>query len=265
MAQQSLTIIIKKIKQIIKNSSVNESALSSTIIEACRLLDKKFPTIPKAKEYSILLNSNAKAPNYQNIELLLKDQIFKQLLKRKVDTTYYLNNKDKEIYSRYLGDFLDCVRLPNRLLIENPHKALEDNFSGFSIQSWSKPKSKSLDYNRHLKTSRRNKNKSYFTVSNDIVRKIELLIFNHGYGRMKNENKICFYGKISKDIGYSKNKNFVSYICVQCHRTKREKGTGTRVEIHSYPVSFDEIKEDFLGCPINIRELIDKREFDVPI
>jgi hypothetical protein len=285
MIQQCLTIIIKKIRTKIKeikkvdqrysvDNSKLESKISDTcslITEACRLLDKKFPTLDDARKYKYILLSYSKIKdfNYQNLESILENKNFQRLLKRKVEATYYLIPQVKEIYSPYLNDLLDCVRLPNRLLIENPYKAFEDNFSGFSIQSWSRPflksKPRKNQYNRHLKTSK-NKDKSIFSVSNDIVVKMELIVFNQGYGKMNNEDQIYFYGRFSKEIGYLEDKESVSsYIRVQCDRARPKKGTGYCVEIHGYPVSLNDIKNDFSGCPINMCELIDKRQFQIPI
>jgi hypothetical protein len=81
---------------------------------------------------------------------------------------------------------------------------------------------------------------------------------------MWRKNQIFFYGMYKENIDVLPNGRSVPYVAVQCDRVHRPKGTGTKVELHSYPISLVELQNDFGNGGRPFVNLILKNQFDIP-
>lgn len=264
-----LTDLVRILRRNASTEKVTSRQLSRQIVEICRRLWKKFPEPQPVLRRTIeSLSSIAVNPHRENIKSLLDTPEFKIALCRMVDATLYTHQKSRDIYCGLLDDYLDVVRLVgcNRLILQNAFVLLSDESIRPCIQSWARPKSKSAEYKKHLRSSR-HPEKSKFSLPIDVIEAIELVLFNRGCGLMSGASRIFFYGKFSGEIGELASRGGKTcYVRLQCDRGSRPTGRGTRVEIHAYPVSFGEIISDFANCTSSADMLksIERQVFELP-
>jgi len=189
---------------------------------------------------------------------------FNVIQRRDIDIVFHYKIKGNTIYSTHFNLDVETIRSPQRLILENPYIALHQNNFKEGIQSWSKMKSISFTYRRHLPNTKY-KGKSRFLTGIDIYA-IELLLFRSAYGLMTNSNQVFFYGFFNSDIGTLPNNHRTRYVAMQCDRKIRpsKKSKGTSVEIHSYPISRTELLNDFAGNGSYYVNLIQNEIFIVP-
>jgi len=148
-----------------------------------------------------------------------------------------------------LGQQTECIGAAGRVICAvSSQKAIifKNPFNG-KIESWSKLKFVYGRINGPHGSSSKNKNKSIFLKG---VREEPLIIaaFQKPFGILKDSKTLFLYTKFSSSIGRIKNRNEkTSWICVQCDRVKREKGTGYHVVVHGYPCSREEVEKEFSG------------------
>ena len=266
-----LTDLVRRLKRAASTEKATAKALSRQLDELSRRLVKKFPE-PRQnliRQTIAYISSVAVDPTRENIKGLLETSAFSIAMRRKVDATFYTHNKNRDVYCDKLDDFVDAVRLVDRdiLVLQNPFIILDGEASMPSVQSWSRPKSISAEYKKHLRNSRY-PDKSRFSISVDAIEGIELQLFNRGCGLMTTATRIFFYGKFSNEIGELANRGAKTrYVRLQCDRGPRPTGRGTRVMIHAYPISMEEILNDFSKCTSSSEILlsIERKIFEVSV
>jgi hypothetical protein len=180
--------------------------------------------------------------NPQNLPNLLSIPDLKLLLKRDIEIAYERGiNANNICYKAAPSNQLKVVRTDKNFIVKNLYLLNSKPNSKICIQSWSRPKSISQKHNKHLPTSPKNKHKSKFFGNVD-YKKAEYLLFKLGVGLFDSINQIFFYAKFDKYIGNLPNGIRTKYLKMLVDRVPRPKGTGYRVEMHSYPVSFNEIQ-----------------------
>jgi hypothetical protein len=264
-----LTDHIAKLRRQLSNDKASDKQIESQVKEIGRRLRKKFPNASGSLLKAIInLEANGPQPSRANLLTILNTANFKNALRRTVDATYHSAVKTNDIYCALLNDFIPSVRVTNRnrLIIENSFVALANGSKQPAIQSWSRPASKSAEYNRHLRNSG-NRKKSKFLLPTDAVEELELVLFNRGVGYLKSVSKMFFYGQFSGLVGrLSDGKTPVTYVALQCDRCPRLVGRGTRLEIHSYPISRSEIASDLAAVSgtSDFLQRLDQQILDLP-
>jgi hypothetical protein len=166
---------------------------------------------------------------------------FSVLQRRDADIVFHYNTRAQTLYCVHYGIGVETVRTAQRILLENPLVALANSKVG--IQSWSRPSSISLTYNRHLTTSRV-PNKSRFLADVDILA-LELVMFEQAWGLLDSADQIFLYARFGTNIGRLPNGRLTPLVKMQCDRISRSSGTGTKTEIHCYPISLADLRVDF--------------------
>ena len=247
MSQPTLKSLIKNLQKNILNK--NTSKIDTLKLEIFRRITYKHE---RFKKYNNIYNLHPLAQQIKNdpfqLETYLKDVDFLILQKRDIDILNHFTKSDQKLYCKFTNSYLEEKRFSAKIILTNPYIQ-----GSKSLQSWAKPKSISRSYKEHLYTSKNSK-KSRFLKNIDFE-KIEYEVFAKAYGIFDNKTTIYLYALYDKDIGtLPKTTEKTRYLKMQVDRVNRNKGTGYCCELHSYPISFDEIKRDF---NLN-REMIDK-------
>lgn len=191
----------------------------------------------------------------KSVEDFLEVEDFTILLKRDIDIFYFYGKERLNIWGKLNGQGISSKMYKDRLLILNPY-AKKPN----ELQSWSRPSSVSRTRPDHL-AKYRNLNKSWFLAS-VAVDNLEFQVFNTAIGQVINENTIHFYARFSEVVGHLRNGSPAEHARIECTREPRKKGSGFRVQLHSYPVSMEDISTSAL--PSLRRQLEVEEKFKVP-
>ncbi|PSI00221.1 hypothetical protein C7K08_14340 [Synechococcus lacustris str. Tous] len=87
-------------------------------------------------------------------------------------------------------------------------------------------------------------------------------VFNLAAGQLVNESTIHFYARFIEIIGHLKNGASTEYARIECTRERRIKGSGFRVQLHSYPIAMKDI--DISAVPSLRIHLKSEKQFKVP-
>jgi hypothetical protein len=250
------------------HSAVNNGAGRATLHPiANRLADKirrKHIRLFNHENISLVqwVNAVRNAPN--QIAVYSANRDFNVIQHRDIDIVFHYKPRGNTLYSPFYNLDIETVRTHQRLILENPYIALNPNNLKEGVQSWSRPKSISFTYKRHLPHTNY-KGKSRFLPGIDI-RSIESILFHNAYGLMNNLHQIFFYGLFDGDIGNLSNNHRTRYVALQCDRILRplRRWGGTQVQLHSYPISRAELINDFSGNGNYYIPFIDNLVFNVP-
>lgn len=243
MPHPTLTELVKQLQQAVSNNQ-NQHVLVDIGNEISRRILTKHNRLSTREAIYDLQNWAGLVQNAPDqIDTFVHDPDFIIIQKRDVDIINHFSQSNQSLFSNQYQINLDVICFSKRMIFENPHIALETNYT--SIQSWSRPKSISNIYGRHLPTSRYRRKSRFLLGIN--IKDLEYQLFQHAYGVLESENRIFFYGIFSNNVGvlppqHNINTNIVK---MQCDRVRRQRGTGFRVEFHGYPISQNELQRDF--------------------
>jgi hypothetical protein len=161
------------------------------------------------------------------------------LWKRSPEIEFYYCQRQAVLFSPTHATFIEVVRFAERFLFINPF-AMTGNQG---VESWGRPRTLSYKYNRHLPNSTV-RGKARFLPGVDVAA-IELRIFESGLGILKQADRAFLYALFSRDIGRLTSGATTQCVKMQCDRVHRSTGTGTQVNLHSYPVGVQELGIDF--------------------
>ena len=177
---------------------------------------------------------------FQMGSILGGDDEFSSLLLPLPSAAYQLGQKTECIGAA--GQAICAVSCPKAIIFKNP-------FNG-KIESWSKLKFVYGRKNGPHGSSSKNKNKSIFLKG---VREEPLITdaFHKPFGILKDCKTLFLYMNFRSSIGRIKNGDKeTSWLCVQCDRMKREKGSGYQIVVHGYPCSREEVEKEFSNYPL---------------
>ena len=223
--------------------------------EIARRLDKKQDRF--RCRYRLPINDWASAirSSPTSVADFLEVEDFSILLKRDIDIFYFYGKERLNIWGKLNGQGISSKMYKDRLLILNPY-AKKPN----EPQSWSRPSSVSGTRPDHL-AKYGNPNKSRYLAS-VAVENLELQAFNTAVGQVVNEKTIHFYARFGEVVGHLRNGSPAIYARIECTREPRKKGSGFRVQLHSYPVGMDDISTSAL--PSLRLQLEVEEQFKVP-
>ncbi len=195
------------------------------------------------------------SPN--QISTFFQNPDFNILQKRDVDIVFYYLPSTPRIYSPKHNSVISVVGDQRRILFNNPY-----NVGNVHIESWSRPKSISYSYNRHLPTSTIPR-KSRYLPGVDIIT-LEYNLFERAYGILTKPSQIFLYGICNRYIGklppqYTQLTNLVK---MHCDKVRRHVGAGFRLEFHSYPIDIKDLQTD-LGSNHQFMPLIKNLVFSI--
>lgn len=270
MSISNLPNLIKRLKGLIDEDSPESKIqkLADEIARRLKIKQDRFRTNPNIKnfhEWSAIVRENP-----SNIEYLLTVKEFECWIRRDVDISFTLGIEGKTIFSKEFDVEVINKRFKNRILLENPYLALDVGYDGIVVQSWSRPKSISYAYKRHLPNKRKgrtrrteNADKSKFFRNIDIVG-LEELMFNQSVGVMTSIDTIRFYASFDKEVGYHQGGEKTEFVRMECTRLRRQKDRGFKCNIHAYPYNkhllnrdigsseiVNKIIENKISCPLN--------------
>lgn len=174
----------------------------------------------------------------------ITNEDFQLLLKRDVEISYSMLPHREVVFCKRGGRLVPVARAKGRILMENPLKPTKKG--RLVIESWARARSKSIEYNKHLPTSRARGQSRY--LRNIDIESIEYKLFETAVGILSTDSRIFLYGVFDSPIGTLADGQPTHYVAMQCDRSRRKTGRGYFVEIHSYPYSQAETQRDLAGA-----------------
>jgi hypothetical protein len=175
---------------------------------------------------------------------------FTYFFRRNIDICIEDLGSHKLIYAKEQKKWIRAVMAPKRISLENPFFNRNE--------SWAKVYSISHVRKVHHSTSK-SKDKSKFLGGFSYIEPLELLAYSNGLGLLLKPHLMRIYAKFDKDIGRSKKGTAQQYICVECERIRRSEDSkysnpskvrGFKVRIHGYPMTINELQDDFVDTPL---------------
>jgi hypothetical protein len=250
----SLPQLVDRLRRAVALQAADES-IKKMSNEIARRLDKKQDRF--RSRYRLPIDDWASAIRCSPISVddFLEVEAFSILLKRDIDIFYFYGKERPNLWGKLNGQGISSKMYKDRLLILNPY-AMKPN----ELQSWSRPSFVSRTRPEHL-AKYKNLNKSRYLAS-VAVDNLELQAFNAAIGQVVNENTIHFYTRFGEVVGHLRNGSPAEHARIECTREPRKKGSGFRVQLHSYPVGMEDISTSAL--PSLRRQLEVEEQFKVP-
>jgi hypothetical protein len=243
MPHPDLSDLFKKLIRTINDNTTSEILIITNQIAA--KIEIKHSRLSQSEGISLNHWNNLIQSSPEQFISLLQNTKFSILKKRDIEIVFKYKRKTKTIYCKTHKIDIETIRSSKRILLENPFLVLNKSKNG--MQSWARPSTLSFRYKMHIPTSS-NRHKSRY-LNNINIKSLELLLFENAWGLMESENRIFLYGKFQRDVGTLPNRKLTCIVKMQCDRVHRTTGTGTKTEIHSFPISKNEFQNDFKNVP----------------
>lgn len=219
------------------------------------------------RENRLRINGHTKLPRYvdnffDERDYFLSLESVSLLLMKDINLKHKVLKENKKLESILQNqdtlEWFESYRLRDKLVFKHTTKPNGRR----QMQVYSKPISITAEQNKHLSTSSGSGSK--YTISTKEIEKIDFLGFNNGIGHFTYasdindfEDRLYLYLKLNKSVGITKDRKSTQYVRFDINNKKNpnRKSNNYTQEIHSYPISIEEINRD---CSKALKEQIDK-------